>query len=85
MAHLHINVDPPLYVGDKPFRDLHFPTHRLSLEEIIRHLIVEHDVPTIADRQQALDFLVEQQRDFERARTDPDKSYSAVVESQSRA
>jgi hypothetical protein len=70
-AYLHVNAQPAYYRGVKPFPDLHLPTRRLSLEEIIRHLIVEHDVPTFGPKQAALDFLTEQQEEFERRRSDP--------------
>lgn len=77
VSHLHVNAEPRWYRGAKPFPDLHLPTRRLSLEEIIRHLIVEHDVPTLGPKQDALDFLDEQQADFERNRTDPGRPSSA--------
>jgi hypothetical protein len=70
IAHLHVNASPVCYEGSKPFPDLHLPTRRLSLEEIVRHLIVEHGVPTIGSREEALGFLDEQQAEFERNRTD---------------
>ena len=71
VAHLHINATPRSYRGAKPFPRLHFPTRRLSLEEIIRHLIVEHDVPTLCPRDEALAFLEQQQEEFEKHRLGP--------------
>lgn len=73
VAHLHINAEPIDYRGAKRFRDLHLPTRRLSLEALIRHLVVEHNVPTFGDTAEALAFLEDQQEQFERRRTDPDK------------
>lgn len=79
VAHLHVNATPLCYRGVKAFPDLHLPTRRLSLEAILRHLIVEHDVPVLGDRDAALTFLDEQQADFERRRTDPEKPFAAVT------
>lgn len=73
IAHLHVNAQPQHYRGAKPFPDLHLPTGRLSLEAIIRHLIVEHDVPTVEDRDRALAFLRDQEKEFNERRTDPDR------------
>lgn len=70
VAHLHINATPRSYRGSKPFPRLHFPTRRLSLEEIIRHLIVEHDLPTLCPRDEALAYLQERQEEFEKNRSD---------------
>lgn len=70
VSHLHVNAEPSYYRGTKPFPDLHLPTRRLSLEEIIQHLIVEHDVPTLGPREDVLAFLDEQQQVFEQNRTD---------------
>jgi hypothetical protein len=77
VAHLHVNATPPSYRGSKPFPRLHFPTRRLSLEEIIRHLIVEHDVPTLCPQDEALAFLDDQQEEFEKNRTDVGRSQGA--------
>lgn len=70
VAHLHVNATPACYEGPKSFPSLHLPTRRLSLEVIIRHLIVEHDVPTLGSRAEALAFLDVQQAEFERNRSD---------------
>ncbi|MGH2391140.1 MAG: hypothetical protein ACRDIE_23335, partial [Chloroflexota bacterium] len=74
IAHLHVNASPEHYTGRKPFPELHLPTRRLSLEEIIRHLIVEHEVPTLCGEGEALAFLDEQQAEFEKNRTDSELS-----------
>jgi len=76
ISHLHVNASPQYYAGKKPFPDLHLPTRRLSLEEIIRHLILEHDVPTLGSVEEALRFLDDQQADFERNRTDSGRPIS---------
>jgi hypothetical protein len=72
VAHLHVNATPSGYPGPKTFPELHLPTRRICLEEIVRHLIVEHDVPTLTDRAEALAFLDAQKAEFERERTDAD-------------
>ena len=74
VAHMHVNAKPEHYDGDKPFPELHFPTRRLSLEEIIRHLIIEHDATTRGSREDALAFLEKQLVAFEQKRTDAERS-----------
>lgn len=39
-AHIHINA----YWDNNPLKHIHFPTGRLSVEQIITHLILEHGV-----------------------------------------
>ena len=41
---MHVHATPRHYSGDKPFSRLHFPTRRLTLEQIVWHLIQEHGV-----------------------------------------
>jgi hypothetical protein len=41
-AHLHLNA----YRGNRPLRHIHFPTARISVEQIIAHLIIEHGTKT---------------------------------------
>ena len=43
-CHLHVHATPRHYTGQKPFSRLHLPTRRLTLEQIIWHLIHEHGV-----------------------------------------
>ena len=70
VAHLHVNATPQCYDGPKSFPSLHLPTRRLSLEEIVRYLIIEHEVPTLGPPAEALAFLNAQQDEFERNRSD---------------
>ncbi len=64
-AHLHINATR----GNEALRHIHFPTSRLSIEQIIAHLIFEHGVQP--KRPDWLDFLTESHRGFTKRRTDP--------------
>ncbi|MCX5990914.1 MAG: hypothetical protein NTZ04_01065 [Chloroflexi bacterium] len=51
-AHLHLNA----FRNDKTIKHMHFPTGRLSVEQIIAHLIVEHQIkPKMADWFKLLD------------------------------
>ena len=63
-AHVHVNACPAHYTGQKAFPELHIPTARVTLESVVRHLIVEHDIPPISDNWQQI--LGETQADFER-------------------
>jgi hypothetical protein len=64
-AHLHVNAEK----GDEPLRHIHFPTGRLSIEQIIAHLICEHGIES--KRTDWLDFLTNSHRGFLSRRTDP--------------
>ena len=43
-CHLHIHAEPGHYPDAKPFPRLHLPTRRITLEQIVWHLIHEHHV-----------------------------------------
>ncbi|MDE2903823.1 MAG: hypothetical protein OXP73_12455 [Chloroflexota bacterium] len=43
-CHLHIHAIPRHYTGERPFPRLHLPTRRITLEQIVWHLIHEHGV-----------------------------------------
>lgn len=43
-CHLHVHAAPDDYAGSKGFQRLHLPTRRISLEQVVWHLINEHDV-----------------------------------------
>jgi hypothetical protein len=48
--HLHINASPASYMGAEPFEGLHLPTgRRITIERLVRHLIVEHGITPISD------------------------------------
>jgi hypothetical protein len=64
-AHLHVNAKR----DDKPLRHIHFPTGRLSIEQIIAHLICEHGIES--KRADWLNFLANSHRGFLNRRTDP--------------
>lgn len=60
-GHLHVNAEPRNYVRIETIKDfpsLHLPTRRLSLEEIVWHLINEH-TPSVssADKEGWFEFL----------------------------
>jgi hypothetical protein len=63
-SHLHLNA----YRDGKPLRRIHFPTARVSIEQIIAHLIMEHGIqPKCANW---FDILAESHRGFVERRTD---------------
>ena len=43
-SHLHIHAAPRHYTGERPFPRLHLPTRRITLEQVVWHLIHEHGV-----------------------------------------
>ena len=43
-CHLHVSAVPENYPGCKPFPRLHLPTRRITLEQVVWHLIQEHGV-----------------------------------------
>ncbi len=43
-CHLHVFAAPNDYVQERPFSRLHLPTRRITLEQIVWHLIQEHNV-----------------------------------------
>ena len=43
-CHLHVFAAPDDYAQERPFSRLHLPTRRITLEQIVWHLIHEHDV-----------------------------------------
>lgn len=48
-SHVHVNASPLAYDGKKVFADLHLPVpERVTIEDVIRHLIVEHDLKAIS-------------------------------------
>lgn len=54
-SHVHINCHPQGYGGQKSFPDLHLPTRRVTLEQVVWHLIQEHEVkPLRKDWQEVL-------------------------------
>lgn len=63
-AHIHLNASR----GAQPIRDIHFPTGRLSIEQIIAHLIIEHGVTPKATNW--FELLAESHRGFMERRTD---------------
>ncbi len=44
ICHLHVYAAPQHYTPERPFSRLHLPTRRLTLEQIVWHLIQEHGV-----------------------------------------
>ena len=49
LAHLHVNASPGGYQAGKPFPRLHLPTgKRVTIEDVVRHLLDEHEVPAVS-------------------------------------
>lgn len=64
-AHLHLNADK----DGEPLRHIHFPTGRISIEQIIAHLIIEHKVECkMCDW---YEYLAKSHEGFTKRRTDP--------------
>lgn len=68
-SHLHVNM----LNGGKPFKKTHFPTGRMSIEQIIAHLIIEHGVKPL--RTDWLEHLIESHTGFMLRRTDLKEPY----------
>lgn len=49
LAHAHFNGTPEKYAGGKSFPALHLPTGRVTVEDVLRHLVVEHEIGPISD------------------------------------
>lgn len=48
-SHVHVNASPEAYPGGKPYPNLHMPTGgRVTVEDIVRHLLMEHEVPAVS-------------------------------------
>ncbi len=74
-SHVHINATSEPYEAfmealgrRRPLSQVHFPTRRIGLEDLIEHLIVEFDVPTLYGRSkgEAFEILAESRRSEER-------------------
>ena len=64
-AHLHVNAQR----NGKTLKHIHFPTSRLSIEQVIAHLIIEHKIkPKCSDW---FDCLAKSHEGFAIRRTDP--------------
>ena len=68
-GHLHVNAEPDEYAKietAKNFPSLHLPTRRMSLEEIVWHLINEHS-PSASneDKEEWFDLLNESKTGYE--------------------
>lgn len=50
MFHLHVRCAPGFYPSDRrDFSKLHLPSGRVILEDVIRFLVMEQEVPTVSD------------------------------------
>jgi hypothetical protein len=67
-AHLNLNANPAIagLVPPPPqhLSDIHFPTRRVSMEAVIRLLIEDFDVPSLAPREEWEPMLAESERMF---------------------
>jgi len=64
-AHLHVNAKR----GNQHLKHIHFPTGRVSIEQIIAHLICEYGIQS--ERADWFDYLAESHKRFTELRTDP--------------
>ena len=64
-AHLHVNAER----RGESIRHIHFPTGRISIEQLIAHLILEYGVESAHPN--TLQFLAASHRGFLQRRTDP--------------
>jgi hypothetical protein len=55
-SHLHVNAKHERYAG-MDFARVHFPTGRVSLEQVVAALILEFGVQTLGDQMDAVEFL----------------------------
>jgi hypothetical protein len=74
-AHLNLNANPAIdnLVPPHPqhLSDIHFPTRRVSFEAVIRLLIEEFDVPSLALREEWEPMLAESEKMFFQIAHDP--------------
>ena len=63
-SHIHVNMTK----GSKSLKEIHFPTGRVSIEQIIAHLIIEHGVKPL--RADWLELLTKSHDGFMEQRTD---------------
>lgn len=66
-AHFHINGVHST-IDSIDYRRMYIPTGRLSIEQILMHLIIEYKIETVSS--DALEYLAESHREFMRRRTD---------------
>ena len=64
-AHLHLNADR----SGEQLQHIHFPTGRVSIEQVIAHLIIEHGIKS--KRDDWLEYLAKSHAGFTKQRTDP--------------
>ncbi len=65
-AHLHVNAER----RGATIKHIHFPTGRISLEQLIAHLILEYGIESAHPR--TMEFLAQSHRGFLQRRTDPE-------------
>lgn len=63
-SHLHVNAER----GGQSLRHIHFPTGRISVEQLIAHLVLEHGIHSV--HEDTLGFLAASHKGFRERRTD---------------
>ena len=78
-CHVHVHATPNHYTPKRSFSRLHLPTRRLTLEQIVWHLIQEHGVQPLRDDWHAVLWRHEEWfRDIQRDKEWPyDRPFSA--------
>lgn len=65
-AHLHVNAQRQ----DINVRDIHFPTGRISIEQLIAHLVLEYGIESKLSIDDTINFLRQSHKGFVERRTD---------------
>ena len=68
--HAHLHVNGTHGTGQFDYDKLHFPTGRISVEQVFAHVVLEHDVPMRVSKAEAVDRLRESHAGFYERRTD---------------
>ena len=68
-SHIHVNGVHPIF-PELDYKRLHIPVGRVSIEQVIAHLILEHGITAKNGKDAAIEILRESHRNFSRQRTD---------------
>lgn len=68
-SHFHVNGTHPT-IASLDYKRVHIPAGRISLEQILAHLIIEHHVNPKSDQKATLELLRKSHQGFSRRRTD---------------
>ena len=68
-SHFHVNGVHPKF-PELDYKRLHIPAGRISVEQIIAHLMLEHEIKPKMSKDETIEFLRESHKGFSQRRTD---------------